>query len=121
MTDNGQPPPETLTVKEAAALLGYRSTAYVITLIQTGALLAERDSKGQWRVSDEAVRNFKRPPHRSKVSHHINRAFADGAHPKNTPVNPARKWETVQEQIDAVRAGRVKPIYLRSNGEVVEP
>lgn len=114
MTDNGQPPPETLTVAEATVALGYKSSPYVITLIHAGALKAERDGRGQWRVDAEAVRNFKRPPH------YVNRAFADGAHPANTPANPARKWKTVQDQIDAVRAGEVKPIYLRSNGEVIE-
>lgn len=50
---------KTLTTRQAAELLGYRSTAYLNQLLNSGLIEGQQDSSGKWLVSKESVEAFK--------------------------------------------------------------
>lgn len=96
---------KTITSKQAAEILGY-SVSYVTThLLQTSTIQSEKVN-GRWAVDLESVQSYV-PPTNTRPQVKRGRIL-----PIKKDVGNKEETRAIQEQIEAARKGKIKPLVL---------
>jgi excisionase family DNA binding protein len=110
-----------ITTTKAAEILGVHPST-VNALCKRGALRAEKPL-GQWLIDEEFLREFaltydtsRRPKTPNTTA--INKPVGKGWKTKYQSKRP--QWDNVQQQKDAVMAGKVRPVWMTAVGEVIK-